>query len=117
MVNLANVHRLTGQPGLLRRLHNTHPQKPGTINSFGRSVFPFKLVQAFLDMLKPARVGKTLSFESIVEFLGVFENLLELSEKNKFWGDIFRKFSHKTEKDKKKMAFGWQNLEFLNKFA
>ena len=52
-------------------------------------------------MLKPARVGKTLSFESIVEFLGVFENLLELSEKNKFWGDIFRKFSHKTEKDEK----------------
>ena len=52
-----------------------------------------------------------------MEFLEFFENLLEFSEKNEFWGNIFGKFSHKTEKVKKKMAFGWQILEFLNTFA
>ena len=38
-------------------------------------------------------------------------------KKNKFWGDIFGKFSHKTKKVNKKLAFGWQILEFLNKFS
>ena len=36
-----------------------------------------------------------------MEFLEFFENLLEFSEKNEFWGNIFGKFSHKTEKVKK----------------
>ena len=52
-----------------------------------------------------------------MEFLEFFENLLEFSEKNEFRGNIFGKFSHEAEKVKKKLAFGWQILEFLNKFA
>ena len=40
-------------------------------------------------------------------------HLVKFSEKNEFLGNIFEKISHKTEKVKKKLAFGWQILEPL----
>ncbi len=48
-----------------------------------------------------------------MEFLEFFENLLEFSEKNEFWCNIFGKFSHKTEKVKKNWLLVGKFLSFL----
>ena len=84
-------------------------------------------MQAFLGHFtahsKPTQVVKTLSFilENSLSLswnsLIFFENLIEFSEKIEFRGDIiFSKLFTQNWKSKK-MVFGWQIPEFLNKSA
>ena len=44
-----------------------------------------------------------------MEFLEFFENLLEFSEKNEFWGEFFGKFKKKKMKKLKKIGFRLAN--------
>ena len=60
-------------------------------------------------------VGEILSFWLIC--LSFWENLLEFSEKIKFWSNIFRKFFPKLNKWREKNGFQLANYWVFNKLA